>query len=478
MSLADQLAQGVQFAPPPDPFAQYGKMQQLQQGQQQMQISQMQLDELKRDREGMVQFQKDLAAKGGNPDLEEYANMMLRSNNSAHQKMGIELKQKLMEQKQFASIYGGGAPAVAPVAPTAAPTTLPAAAPENALGSGTFGMAPAAAPVNALAPTPAAPVNALTPNPAAADIVEMRRKRDALLAMGTPRALEAARSLNADIAIASKPAVFHNVQNVGLVNPLTSQVVMPSVEPTATSVKEYNFAKTPAGGNFRGTYQDFVAALATAGRAPVQPVAPTITQVVDPNNPKQMLNVNARSYNGGSVGGTGVIGVAGREPGYVAREEKAATKQTETARSKEQVDTLVAQLGGYYDTLSNEGGITSTGQKAGSNAMAGMASSGLGQATGRLFGTQAQSQRNSIVQTRPLLVQAIKTATGMSAKQMDSNVELKMMLATATDPQLDIESNRRALANLARLYGTGSGAAPTATPAATPNIDALLNKYK
>jgi hypothetical protein len=102
--------------------------------------------------------------------------------------------------------------------------------------------------------------------------------------------------------------------------------------------------------------------------------------------------------------------------------------------------------------------------------MAGLASSGLGQATGRLFGTQAQSQRNSIVQTRPLLVQAIKTATGMSAKQMDSNVELKMMLATATDPQLDIESNRRALANLARLYGTGSGAAPTAAPAiAKPN---------
>ena len=250
MSLADQLAQGIQFAAPPDPFAQYGKMQQLQQGQQQMQISQMQLDELKRDREGMVQFQKDLAAKGGNPDLDEYANMMLRSNSSAHQKMGIELKQKLMEQKQFAGIMGGGAPAAAPVAPTAAPmaptaaaaapTALPAAAPENALGSGTFGMAPAAAaPVNALAPPPAASVNAFTPNPAAGEVTELRRKRDALLAMGTPRAIAAAKALDSDIAIASREDLGHVVPGVGLVSNRTGNVIRASVEPTAASLKEF-----------------------------------------------------------------------------------------------------------------------------------------------------------------------------------------------------------------------------------------------
>lgn len=216
--------------------------------------------------------------------------------------------------------------------------------------------------------------------------------------------------------------------------------------------------------------------LAAAGRTPAAEPAPTITQVVDPKNPKQMLNVNARLYGGGSMGDPGVIGVAGREPGYVAREEKAATKQTETDKSRGQVDNLVAQLGNYYDALSNEGGITSTGLRAGSNAMAGLASSGLGQATGRLFGTQAQSQRNSIVQTRPLLVQAIKNATGMSAKQMDSNVELKMMLATATDPTLDLEANRRALANLAALYGTGGGATPP--PAPSPGAPTRANAAK
>ena len=59
---------------------------------------------------------------------------------------------------------------------------------------------------------------------------------------------------------------------------------------------------------------------------------------------------------------------------------------------------------------------------------------------------------------------------------MDSNVELKIMLATATDPTLDIESNRRALANLAALYGTGSGAAPP--PAPSPGAPTRANAAK
>ena len=230
---------------------------------------------------------------------------------------------------------------------------------------------------------------------------------------------------------------------------------------------------------YKGTFLDYKKELALAGRTPAQPRAeptPSVHPIVDPTNPKQMISIDTRVYRGGGMGSPGVIGVAGREPGYVAREEKAATKQTETDKSRGQVDNLVAQLGGYYDALSDEGGITSTGLRAGSNVMAGIASSGLGQATGRLFGTQAQSQRNSIVQMRPLLVQAIKNATGMSSKQMDSNVELKMMLATATDPTLDLEANRRALANLAALYGTGGGAAPPPTP--SPGAPTRANAAK
>jgi hypothetical protein len=51
--------------------------------------------------------------------------------------------------------------------------------------------------------------------------------------------------------------------------------------------------------------------IARESRPPAQPVAPTITQVVDPTNPNQMISVDARRYQGGGVGSPGVIGVGG-----------------------------------------------------------------------------------------------------------------------------------------------------------------------
>lgn len=42
------IAQGAQFAAPPDPFAQYGKMQQLQQGETANQLNRMKMDEYQR----------------------------------------------------------------------------------------------------------------------------------------------------------------------------------------------------------------------------------------------------------------------------------------------------------------------------------------------------------------------------------------------------------------------------------------------
>ena len=57
--------------------------------------------------------------------------------------------------------------------------------------------------------------------------------------------------------------------------------------------------------------------------------------------------------------------------------------------------------------------------------------------------------------TRPLLLQAIMKATGMSAKQMDSNAELKLYLSTATDPTKGLQANMEALDRIEKLYGSG-----------------------
>lgn len=139
----------------------------------------------------------------------------------------------------------------------------------------------------------------------------------------------------------------------------------------------------------------------------------------------------------------------GMQPYTAAQEAKEVAK----VRGGENFDTMISNLRDSYKQLGDMGAITSTKQGALSNLGAGIASTGLGQATGRLFGTQAQSIRNNIAQSRPLLLNAIKEATGMSAKQMDSNAELNLYLRAATDPSLDLQANLHALDQLEKLYG-------------------------
>lgn len=142
----------------------------------------------------------------------------------------------------------------------------------------------------------------------------------------------------------------------------------------------------------------------------------------------------------------------------------ADTKKQMQLEGGSTVDTVAASLRDQYNKLEDGGGITSPKNRVGSNIAAGIGSSGVGQSLGRMFGTENQSSRNTIAQTRPILLQAIMKATGMSAKQMDSNAELKLYLATATDPTLDIASNRRALDMIEKLYGSGSTLPPKKPP--------------
>lgn len=131
---------------------------------------------------------------------------------------------------------------------------------------------------------------------------------------------------------------------------------------------------------------------------------------------------------------------------------KAQAELEKKASGSGDVEVALGTLRDAYDRLQKGGGITSTANSGVGNVLPSLASSGPGQAVGRLFGTQNQSARNDIAMARPALLAALMKATGMSAKQMDSNAELKLWLSTATDPTLDVESNRRALDNIERKY--------------------------
>jgi hypothetical protein len=120
------------------------------------------------------------------------------------------------------------------------------------------------------------------------------------------------------------------------------------------------------------------------------------------------------------------------------------------------VDLAVGTLRDAYDRLDQGGGITNTNKGTLDNIVAGASSSAPGQMVGKMLGTKNQSARNEIEMTRPALLAALMKATGMSAKQMDSNAELKLWMRTATDPTLDIQANRAALSKIEQKYLRGA----------------------
>jgi hypothetical protein len=120
------------------------------------------------------------------------------------------------------------------------------------------------------------------------------------------------------------------------------------------------------------------------------------------------------------------------------------------------VGSVVADLRDRYRKLQEGGGIVESGGNTLSNIRAYASSSDAGQVLGGMLGTKNQGERDSIAMTRPVLLQAIMKATGMSAKQMDSNAELKLYLATATDPTKGLQANMAALDRIEQMFGGGA----------------------
>jgi hypothetical protein len=211
-----------------------------------------------------------------------------------------------------------------------------------------------------------------------------------------------------------------------------------------TSVAEFERAKTdPA-------FMKFLQDRAAATRAPVQPVAPTITTIVNPLNPNEMITIDARRYQGGGAGSPGVIGVAGKEPGAALRQNKVEAGKTQLA---DDLDNLRAS----FQALDQMRAIPSTERGALSNVTSGIAATGIGQRTGQLFGTEAQVERDVISSARMRLVNSIKNATGMSAQQLNSNVELQTMLRSISDPGQSVQAALRIIGDIEDAYVKGDG---------------------
>ena len=138
--------------------------------------------------------------------------------------------------------------------------------------------------------------------------------------------------------------------------------------------------------------------------------------------------------------------------------------------SREKLGGTLDQLAGYYTTLKSQGAaVSSESGNPLANIVAGVRGTMAGEAIEGLLGTKAQTARDAIRMTRPMIVASLKEALGLSAQQLNSNKELQLWLDAATDPTKSYEANMDALNNLARVTGTnktyGASAAQSA-PAA------------
>jgi hypothetical protein len=248
----------------------------------------------------------------------------------------------------------------------------------------------------------------------------------------------------------------------------TDIVQVPAFSGAPTTVGSYADVPLPA------NVQAQKIEIARQSRPPAQPVAPTITQIVDPTNPNQMISVDARRYQGGGVGSPGVIGVGGKEPG-------AALRTNKVEEGKTQLQNDLDNLRSSFTELDRLRAIPSTERNVVSNLMSATAASGVGQALGRAGGSPEQVERDVINSARQRLVASIKNATGMSSKSLDSNMELQTMLRSISDPGQSVEAAMRIISDIEDAYVKGSGTLPKPgkTPAVVaPNIDALLKKYE
>lgn len=108
-----------------------------------------------------------------------------------------------------------------------------------------------------------------------------------------------------------------------------------------------------------------------------------------------------------------------------------------------------------YQDLDAIGGIVNTKKSALENIKARAGSSAIGQFVGGAVGKQEQTVRDDIQAKIPLLMSAIKSATGKSASEVNSIPEMQLLKKSVSDPTQSLQTVQKTLSDLVDLYGAG-----------------------
>jgi hypothetical protein len=165
----------------------------------------------------------------------------------------------------------------------------------------------------------------------------------------------------------------------------------------------------------------------------------------------------------------------------------AATAKAEEARAKREnaqrvMNSTLGSLANNYVELLNMGAITSTARSPSQNALARLGASGPGQFVGEVLGTEAQTLRQTIRNSAPILLNTVRQASEMGARGMDSNKELEFYAQAIGDVSKPIEANLAALIVLDMAYGSQDGQAilrqlpPNLRPRVQKQLDIIMRE--
>jgi hypothetical protein len=223
--------------------------QQLRAGEMQQQKAEMELTDFKAKQEGLDKFLQLSAANGKTGSPEELASSFYDFALSQRDPQLIMTAQTLAQAAKERSAYNASRqpPKLSPVAPA-----------PGALGSGTFDVNAPMPAANRLAPAPvapAAPVNQLGVDTTALEnrIIDLQTNYP-----NVPQAQKEAERLVKQLEEARKPQVVAPGSSIVV----AGKEVFKAADkvPTQTElVRNYEYARSPAGGNYRGTLEQFKA---------------------------------------------------------------------------------------------------------------------------------------------------------------------------------------------------------------------------
>lgn len=151
-------------------------------------------------------------------------------------------------------------------------------------------------------------------------------------------------------------------------------------------------------------------------------------------------------------------------------ELKAAEKKQQLEEGQANLQETVTTVRNTITKLAEAGAIPSTKSSPISNLFTSTQNTGVGQYLGQTFGTENQANRDVLSSLQLQMLNAVKSATGMSSTQLNSNMELQTWLNSLGNTKSTAEARLKIIDNIENAYlkkGSKMDKTPETPPAAT-----------